>query len=446
MIVTLMKRSNTSGNVANWLIAVVLVGVPFHAFLTIWGSAIVGHYTALRLWDDLALLVLLGISLYWLVREKTLREWFAGSLLVRLIVAYAGLTILLGLVAWAKGDVTPKALAYGVLVNLRFFIWFLAVLLSAQRSPWLRRVWPKLLLIPAAAVVVFAALQYTVLPHDFLKHFGYSAETNIAPIETINHNAHYIRVQSTLRGANPLGAYLVLILSSLGVLYMRGKRKAACAAFGVLALFALYATGSRSAWIGSLLALVVIVWFQLKSSRSRIAFGAVGALFLVAGAGGYILTRNNAGVQNAVLHTQSRSSISTTSNEAHVSALKDGIQDVWHQPLGAGPGTAGPASVYNTGQQSRIAEDYYVQVAQEVGWLGLALFVSIVVFVAMELYAQIGSSRLALALFASLFGLALVNLLSHAWVDDTLAYLWWGLAGIALAQPLPKKVQEKPKD
>jgi len=37
-------------------------------------------------------------------------------------------------------------------------------------------------------------------------------------------------------------------------------------------------------------------------------------------------------------------------------------------------------------------------------------------------------------LLASLIGLIFVNLVSHAWADDTLAYVWWGLAGIALSQ------------
>jgi len=27
-------------------------------------------------------------------------------------------------------------------------------------------------------------------------------------------------------------------------------------------------------------------------------------------------------------------------------------------------------------------------------------------------------------------------MVSHAWADDTLAFLWWGLAGIALGKPL----------
>lgn len=433
----------TSSRFANFLVALVLIVVPFHAFLTIWGSSLVGHYTALRLWDDVVLLVLLGIVALRLIKDKALRAWFAGSLLVRLIVAYVALTFLLGFISWLKGEVTPKALLYGVLVNLRLFAWFTVVLLTAQRSSWLRQMWPRLLLVPAVIVVVFAALQYTVLPHNFLTHFGYNTATNIAPIETINHNSHYIRVQSTLRGANPLGAYLIVVLSALATLYLRGKRKAVCVAFGLVGATALYASGSRSAWLGALISLAIILWFQLRSRRARLLYGGVALLLAIIAVTGYLALKNNTGVQNAILHTQNHSTVSTTSNEAHASALKDGLRDVGQQPLGDGPGTAGPASVYNTGHRTRIAENYYIQIAQETGWLGLALFMALLVLVGIELYAQIGTSRLALVLFASLFGLAFVNLLSHAWVDDTLAYLWWGLAGIALGRPLPKPTKGK---
>jgi O-antigen ligase len=429
---------DNSSTFANWLIGLVLVLVPFHAFLTVFASSLIGHYTLLRLWDDVLLLVLIGAGCFWLARSRSLRTWFAGSLLVRLIFAYGALTILLGFVSWVKGDVSPKALAYGVLVNVRFFAWFLAVLLAAQRSVWLRRSWPKLVLIPAAIVTVFAVLQFTVLPHDFLSHFGYRAATTIAPIETINHNSHYIRVQSTLRGANPLGAYLVIILSAVGVLFVRGRKKLLGGILGLVALLALFASGSRSAWIGALLGLAVVAWRQLKTRRQQMIFGVISLLILAAAASGYLLLRSNPSLQNAVLHTQDHSAVSTSSNSAHASALRSGVKDVLHQPLGDGPGTAGPASEYNGSHPARIAENYYVQVAQETGWLGLALFLGIVVLVAMELYQLLGTSRLALVLFASLIGLSFVNLLSHAWTDDTLAFLWWGLAGIALGRPAQK--------
>jgi hypothetical protein len=43
---------------------------------------------------------------------------------------------------------------------------------------------------------------------------------------------------------------------------------------------------------------------------------------------------------------------------------------------------------------------------------------------------------LALGLLAALLGITFVNLLSQAWTDNTLSYLWWGLAGIALSPVL----------
>jgi hypothetical protein len=33
-------------------------------------------------------------------------------------------------------------------------------------------------------------------------------------------------------------------------------------------------------------------------------------------------------------------------------------------------------------------------------------------------------------------------MLSHAWADDTLAYVWWGLAGIAMVTVEPKLPQK----
>lgn len=429
-----MKKAFTTHTAANCLAATILLLVPFHAFLTVWASTLIGHYTALRLWDDTLLGVLVVIEAVWLLREKPLRQWLGSNLLFRLIATYAALTLLLGLASYLKGDVTPKALAYGVLVNLRYLLWFLAVAIVARRSDWLWGRWRRLLLLPAVMVVVFAVLQFTLLPANFLSHFGYNAQTTIAPIETINHNSHYIRVLSSLRGANPLGAYLVLVLSGLVATLPEAqkKRRLAYVLFGVLALVALYASGSRSAWIGAALAVGVIAWLRLKTKRSKVILTAVGAAIIVVVGGLFLVFRGNIGLENALLHTQTHSAVATSSNSAHLSALKTGIAEVVRQPFGDGPGTAGPASVYNGSHGARIAENYFVQIAQETGWLGLGLLVAIFSVVAVGLYRQRLVSPLALMLLGSLAGLTFVNLLSHAWVDDTLAYAWWGLAGIAL--------------
>jgi O-antigen ligase len=102
-----------------------------------------------------------------------------------------------------------------------------------------------------------------------------------------------------------------------------------------------------------------------------------------------------------------------------------------NEPLGRGVGTAGPASVYNN-NNVRISENYFLQVAQETGWAGLILFIAINYLIVCELWRR-RNEVLARILLASLAGITFINLLSHAWTDDTLAYLWWGLTGIALA-------------
>src|SRR6185295_13461878 len=101
-------------------------------------------------------------------------------------------------------------------------------------------------------------------------------------------------------------------------------------------------------------------------------------------------------------------------------------KSILKHPLGGGPGTAGPAS-YRNNHPARIAENYFIQVGQEVGIIGLILFLAINIYVAKLLWDN-RQSDLAIIALAALVGLSIVNLLSHAWSDDTLSYIYWGLA------------------
>jgi hypothetical protein len=424
-------------NVLTAIIAVILVLVPFHAFLTVWASSSFGHYTAWRLWDEVLLAVgaLLGIVLcfydkLWNDIKKIHVFW--------LIAAYALLQIILGVVAWVKHDVTSKALGYGLTVDIRFLLFFGLCVIVAARTSWLKNHWRQILLIPAALVVIFGLLQFFVLPYDFLRHFGYSAST-IFPYETINHNLNYIRVMSTARGANPLGAYLVIVICALAALILKAKARRPRIVYSVLAfgsIITLFLTYSRSAWVGAALGVIIVIILSIKSAKTRYWLVATLAALAIITGGGALSLRHNVRFENIFTHTQAHSAVKTTSDQGHVSALKSGLRDVLHQPLGRGPGTAGPASIYNN-QPARIAENYFVQIAQEVGWLGVVLLILIMWLAGKGLWLH-RQNPLALALLAALIGITFVNLLSHAWVDDTLAYLWWGLAGIALAPALKK--------
>jgi hypothetical protein len=404
------------------IILAVIVMVPFHALLTVWAASGVGHYTWLRLWKAR----LLG-----LLKTPKLRRQLQASLLVRLSCLYIAVIILWALVAYAFHAVTLKAAAYGVLSDTRLLVFFLAVLVVASLTPILHKRWRAAVVIPAMIVIIIGLLQYFVLPYDVLKHFGYNQNT-IYPYEDINHNINYMRVMSTLRGANPLGAYLLLVISLLLALWARTKKQWQLAILPAAALLVLVLTFSRGAWIGMVVATATVIFVSFKSARWRrpSLLAAVG-LVVVAGISLAVL-RHNTAFQNAFFHTDEHSTIATSSNEGHSSALKSGLKDLALHPLGHGPGSAGPASVYNGPRAPRIAENYFIQIGQEAGWLGFVLFIAINVFLGRELWLR-RDQPLALGLFAALIGLSIVNLLSHAWTDDTLAYLFWGLAGIALA-------------
>lgn len=414
----------------SWIIAVILALIPFHAFLTVWVASAVGHYTLLRLWKEILLLVLIAGALYLLWRDAALRKKVLGSTLAQFMALYTLVTLVWGAVFYLLHDVTVKALGYGLIVNLRFLLFFLVVWIIATKSRILLQIWPKLLLIPAAIVIVVGLIQRWLLPYDVLKHFGYSTST-IFPYETINHNINYPRIMSTLRGANPLGTYLILILAAIVAIGAKAKKKLwLWAAFGGGALLVLVFSYSRAAWIGFILSMFVLGWSAFGNQRIKRILLAVVLVLVVLGAGATWALHDNTTFQNVFLHTQENSAIKTTSNEGHISSFKEGLRDIDSNPIGDGVGSAGPASIYNAGK-SQISENYYIQLAQEVGWIGLALFITINCLVGLELWRR-KTDALASILLASLVGLAVVNLFSHAWTDDTIAYLWWGLAGLAL--------------
>ncbi len=421
------------------VIAVVIILLPFHALLTVWLSSLVGHYTLLRLWKEILLVVAGLITLILLARDKLMRQaLYASPRLFWSVIIYLALMLALGLTAYAHHNVSGKALAYGLLEDSRYLLFLGLCLAIATRDKWLKKVWPYLVLGPAAVVILFGLLQAFVLPYNFLAHLGYGSST-IPAYATVNSSLHFIRVQSTLRGANPLGAYLILVLAVIAVelkLVRSNFHKLALGLMGLASLVVLYFTYSRSAWLGAGVALAAIAISLVQSARLRQGLVAGGLGVVLIAAGGVLLLRHNNRFENIVFHT-SPHSVPTTSDQNHQTALEQGLHDLIKHPLGLGPGTAGPASVYNRYGGANIAENYFVQIGQEIGWLGLALFILINIIVGFSLW-QNSADPLALALWTSLIGISIVGMLSHVWSDDTLSYMWWGLAGIGLSRSLKR--------
>lgn len=416
-------------------VGVILVTVPFYAFLTVWGSSLVGHYTGLRLYTEVLLMLASLSALYLVIIDATIRRVLLKSKLVWLTIGYLAVVVVVGLIAYSTKNVTAKAFGYGLIVDTRFLVFFIVTWVAALASSFLHKHWLPIVLWPTVLVSAFGLLQAFVLPQDFLKHFGYGA-TTISPYQTINSNQSYVRIQSTLRGVNPYGAYLVIIMSLISAVLLRLRRSwveiVLILASGVTLIY----TFSRSAWMGTFVAIAFIVilgLYKTKFFSTVVISGAV--VILIAGA--LIITNHSTRLQNIFFHSQTNSAIKTTSDQGHLSGLKSGLKDIYHQPLGGGVGTAGPASTYNP-KRIRIAENYYIQVGQETGIFGLGLFLAINICLGYRLW-QRRNDILALGLFASLLGLIVVNMLSHAWADPTLGYMWWGLAGISMTLKIPTK-------
>lgn len=426
-----------STRIANLCTALILALVPFHAFLTVWGASFGLSYTALRAWSVVVLTVLVGVVAWWLIRDKALRDWASQSFLVLVIVIFTVLNVLFGIRGVLLGTVEIEAFLLGLLLNLRYLVFFLAVVILMRYSNWSRQRWLRIVLTSAIIVSAFAVLQYTVLPHDFLAHFGYGTAT-IEPFETINNNPDYIRVASTLRGANPLGAYMLVIITLLVALRPWPQRKTAWSIVLALCLGALVFSFSRSAWLGTLVALLCVVILRLQTRRQWQQAGLVSLGIAILMVTAFFAFQDNRFAQNALYHTDDNSTVAVSSNDQRSSALLAGARDVLHNPLGRGVGSAGPASVHNTAAPARLAENYYLQIGQELGWVGLLAYLAVSFAVGFQLWRQ-RRDPLALGLLAAFVGLFVVNMLSHAWADDTLAFIWWGLAGIAIGQGLWSK-------
>jgi hypothetical protein len=145
--------------------------------------------------------------------------------------------------------------------------------------------------------------------------------------------------------------------------------------------------------------------------------------------GGFLAVRETSFVSHVLLHENPQGGSAISSNDGHIESLETGTSRLLTQPLGAGVGSTGSASLY--GDSPLIIENQYLFIAHETGWIGLLLFIAISIMVLLRLW-RFRSDWLALGVFTSGIGLMAIGLLLPVWVDDTVSIVWWGLAAIAL--------------
>lgn len=415
-----------------WGIYGVLFLIVLHAPLSVFFAVLFPEASLVaKAWKEITLAGLAVIALV-LVTKWRLWNRLIRDKLIWLAALFIDLHLLLALIL--GGDLLN--VIAGLVIDLRFIGMFLLTYILVLLRPDALRGIIRAVMIGAGVVIGFGLLQITVLPDDILRGLGYSRET-ITPFTTIDQNPDFVRINSTLRGPNPLGA-LMVVYAGLIVAYivrhrlvLRAKQLAQLLAGLGASIAVLFASYSRSAY-GALAAAVVVIGAvgYGRVSKKVVGLGFLGAIVIIASLGLLSMTD---WYSNVILHEDPESTVVSKSNDEHVQSLIDGTERALVQPFGAGVGSTGSATLYDESTSNdRIIENYYLFVAHESGWLGLVVFGLIFGLVLLRLYRR-KQSWLALGLFGSGIGLGLIGLLLPVWADETVSLVWWGLAGATIA-------------
>jgi hypothetical protein len=423
------RRDNFLDQSAWWICAILLVVLPFHAFLFTWLKSFfwTENWTILaQAWKEILVgfLVILAIGKFWQKRKLPAEKSFwLGGILIILAIFYA----IFGDGIWGQKilGLRTATLFLGIFLAVRFFD-FKKLEIEQLK---------KIILISSGGVILFALLQKFLLPPDFLVNFGYSANVSSwlpggnLPAYHLVGSSETIRLQSTFAGPNQLAAFLLVILPLMIAEFWQSWKKFGAARrnleggdwwkwFLILGgIFALIFTFSRSAWLGAIgifLIFAIEMWRKNLSRKikQRIFFGGIAAIL-----GGIILFFSGENFREVFWRA--------ASTEEHFERTINAAQLVWENPIGLGLGqTAGVSQRFGEGI---TPENTYLGTTLELGWLGGILFL---IFCSRLLWELKKSSS---PLFFSLSGILIIALFLHPLEDAPTALTLFLLAGISNA-------------
>ena len=251
----------------------------------------------------------------------------------------------------------------------------------------------------------------------------------LKPVEILDYDNGRLRVGSTLLSPIVLGPYLLIPFGlAIESITRRAANVFAFVAAGLCGAAILF-TGTRSSTIG----MVLIVIFSLRPAPgrnvlTRVRLGFLLAVLIVVGAPvavhSGIITRTTAAITGT-----------DASANGHIARFHAGVHEIAIHPLGGGLGTAAGIGQSVDPFGGITAEDYYLQVGDEVGIHSMIAFVLLTIFLLMGLYRSVSGSSGSeasggtwLAAIALMFGAFLL----HVWAGLTVSLVFWTLAGAVI--------------
>lgn len=239
----------------------------------------------------------------------------------------------------------------------------------------------------------------------------------------------FVRIGSVFLDSLILSWYLILPFA-IGIERILRRRSSPWVMLGTTMIgIALLLTQTRSSILGGIV--VVALALQPAAGRGR-HWRTQFALLLI----GVVLVGLPAAFASGVAQRVGRTTSAGNQDTAgHISGFTQGVDTMGGHPLGLGLGTSA-----GTGQRFQVAgyvipENNYLEVGDELGFVGFALFLALTLalFTGLRRAARVSPEPLVAATWAACGGLAISALFLQTWSDFSVAWTFWSLAGVALA-------------
>ena len=425
-----------------------IVELPVHGFLSTYLGTFVSNPEILKGIKDIPnYLLFLIYSIFLLLNFKQIKSLLKDKVIL-LMMLYLAFVVLISVTRqYYTGGL---ATLIGFLFDTRYVvIAFNAYILFRFGDfdrQWFLYVFTRVLLIEAAILVILGFLQVYVLPRDFLTQFGYVKYETIAPYIEYKEGNGILRAYATTRGPNEYGAFMVFAFA----ISMAVKRRPIRRFLMAFLLLGILLSGSRAALIASIISFCTYLAYKYGSKvlfKRKVIFGAFVTILLIITI--LFASYKIPAIRLTIFHSDSSSSsLVEGSTEKHVFLAMEGIEYATSNLLGCGVGCAGPASRFSS--EALISESYVVQIAQELGLIGLIIWVAMQVTLIAELIKNRSKGEYYFSIISSFYGITFIALVLHIWTDELVALTWWMFAGCLLGNEeyrnlLLRKMREKKK-